>query len=115
MSSSTPTSLHTLVISVLDEMKAMHVMVLDVHTLTSITDEMIIATANSNRQAKSIADELIKSVKEHDFHPLGVEGVETGEWILVDLGEIVVHIMLAETRAFYNLEKLWSVLDSDNE
>jgi len=93
----------------LDEMKAVNVRVLDVHKLTDIADTMIIASGNSDRHVRSIADRIVEHAKKAGFRPMGVEGERDGEWVLVDLQDIIVHIMLPRVREFYRLENLWDV------
>ena len=82
---------------------------LDVRGKSSITDMMVVASGTSDRQVKALADSVIEKVKQHDMAPLGVEGQQAGEWIVVDLVDVVVHIMLPQVRDFYNLEKLWDI------
>jgi ribosome-associated protein len=93
----------------LDEMKAVNVRVLDVHKLTDIADTMIIASGNSDRHVRSIADRIVEHAKKAGFRPMGVEGERDGEWVLVDLQDLIVHIMLPRVREFYRLESLWDV------
>jgi len=100
--------LKAIVIDALDDLKAQQILTIDVREQTSVTDIMVIATARSSRQLKSLATYVVEKVKEQGIQPIGTEGENDGEWALVDLGDVVVHIMSAETRAFYNLEKLWS-------
>ena len=102
-------SLRHRVLGALDDLKANDVREIDVRGKTSITDLIIVASGTSTRHVKSIADEVVKQLKGVGAPPLGVEGEREGEWVLVDLGDIVVHVMLPQTRDFYNLEKLWSV------
>jgi ribosome-associated protein len=93
----------------LDEMKAVNVKVLPVDKLTDITDTMIIASGNSDRHVRSIADRVIEHAKKAGYRPMGVEGERDGEWVLVDLQDVIVHIMLPKVREFYRLESLWDV------
>ena len=93
----------------LDEMKAVNVRVLDVHKLTDIADTMIIASGNSDRHVRSIADRIIEHAKKGGFRPMGVEGERDGEWVLVDLQDVIVHIMLPRVREVYRLASLWDV------
>lgn len=93
----------------LDEMKAVNVKVLAVNKLTDITDTMIIASGNSDRHVRSIADRVVEHAKKAGFRPMGVEGERDGEWVLVDMGDVIVHIMLPKVREFYRLESLWDV------
>ncbi len=93
----------------LDDLKAIQINVLDVRHLTSITDYMIIASGTSDRQVTALANKLIETVKKAGIKPVGVEGENQGEWALVDLGDIIVHIMHPQTREYYQLEKLWGV------
>ena len=102
-------ALRTLAENALDDLKAVNPVVLDVGQLTDVTDYMIIASGTSNRHVKSLAENVAIQAKTSDCPPLGVEGQDTGEWVLVDLGGVVVHVMLPTTRAFYDLERLWSV------
>ena len=104
---SIPQTLLRIVNAALDDMKAVNVKVMDVRHLTDITDIVVIASGNSDRHVKSIADRIVQFAKQSDFRPIGVEGATEGEWVLVDLNDIVVHVMLPRVREFYGLEKLW--------
>ncbi len=99
-----------IVIDALEDLKAQEIKVLDVRGMSSITDYMIIASGSSNRQVAAIADNVTKKVKEQGYRPLGEEGANEGEWVLVDLGDIIVHVMQPQVRDFYQLEKLWGEL-----
>lgn len=100
--------LATVIVDVLDHLKAIDVQVLDVREITSYTDTMIIASGRSDRQVKALANGVLDAVRERGVRPLGVEGLQQGEWILVDLGDAVAHLMHPTTRAYYQLEKLWA-------
>jgi ribosome-associated protein len=95
-------------VTALEDIKARDITVFDVRKLTSLYDTLVIATAESNRQVKALAHHVRDKLKEAGATILGVEGEETGEWVLVDAGEIIVHIMQPAVRAHYNLEELWS-------
>jgi len=101
--------LKQLVIGALEEMKAEDITVLDVKGKTTITDWVIVATGTSSRHVKSIANNVSVSAKEAGNPPLGTEGEVDGEWVLVDLGDVIVHIMQRQVRQYYDLESLWSV------
>lgn len=96
-------------VNALEDLKADNIKVLDVSNLTSVTDIMIIATGRSNRQVRALAEKLVETAKENKLPPLGMEGQQQGEWILVDLGDIIVHVMQPAARDYYQLEKLWDV------
>jgi ribosome silencing factor RsfS/YbeB/iojap len=99
------------VLTALDELKARDVHEIDVRGKTSIADILIIASGTSTRHVKSLADEVVKFAKKAGMMPLGVEGQREAEWVLVDLGDIIVHVMLPRIREFYGLERLWTVGD----
>ena len=95
------------VIDALEDIKAFDITVMDVRKLTSMTSYMIVASANSTRQAKAIADNVREKMREKGVVMRGTEGEKDGEWVLVDLDDIVVHVMIPTARAYYNLEQLW--------
>jgi ribosome silencing factor RsfS/YbeB/iojap len=102
-----PPSLADIAVAALTDMKAVNVRVIDVRKLTDVTDTMIIASGTSDRHVKSIAGRVLQKCAEAGFRPMGVEGEREGEWVLVDLRDVLVHVMLPRIREFYGLEKLW--------
>jgi len=105
----TKTNSLTLALSVLDDMKAQSINNIDVTELTSISDHMIFCTGTSSRHARSIVDKISEKAKRSKHPILGIEGYDSAQWILIDLGEVIVHVMLDEVRSFYKLDDLWSI------
>ena len=101
------------VVAALEELKAKDIREIDVRGKTSIADLLVIASGTSARHVKSIADEVVKFAKKAGVMPLGVEGEQEAEWVLVDLGDVIVHVMLPRIREFYGLERLWTVGDRE--
>ncbi len=105
--------LRKLVLDALANLKANEVVEVDVRGKSSVADLLVVASGTSSRHVKSIADEVIRNAKQAGNPPIGVEGQREGEWVLVDLGDVIVHVMLPRTREFYGLERLWSVGDAE--
>jgi ribosome silencing factor RsfS/YbeB/iojap len=102
-------SLKKVLLDALDDMKALDIKVLDVRGLTDIADYMVIASGTSDRHVRSVAQRVVEKTKEAGFRPHGVEGQQDGDWVLIDLHEYIVHVMLPRVREFYGLEKLWDM------
>ncbi|RUL62524.1 ribosome silencing factor [Dyella dinghuensis] len=111
----TTATLRKSVIAALEDLKAKDIREIDVQGKTSIADLLVIASGTSARHVKSIADEVVKFAKKAGVMPLGVEGEREAEWVLVDLGDVIVHVMLPRIREFYGLERLWTVADRDEQ
>ena len=105
----TAKKLQTAVIAALEDAKGQDIVSLDVRKMTDVADYMIVASGTSTRHVASMADRVADKLRELGRKPLGVEGQDIGEWVLIDFGDVVVHLMRPQTRDFYNLEKLWSV------
>ncbi|WP_353570566.1 ribosome silencing factor [Candidatus Albibeggiatoa sp. nov. BB20] len=108
-----PEQLLEIVNLALEDLKAQDIKVLDVREMSSVTDIMVIASGTSTRQVSSIARNVEEEAKKNGVRAIGSEGLDIGEWALVDLGDVVVHVMLPTVRDFYQLEKLWSDIGSD--
>jgi ribosome-associated protein len=100
-------TLQQVVLDALADMKAVDVKAMDVRGITDITDTMVVASGTSDRHVKSIADRVVQRCKDAGFRPYGMEGERDGEWVLLDLQDVVLHVMLPRVREFYALEKLW--------
>ena len=108
-SSAAKLSLRSVILDALADMKALEVKVLDVRGLTDIADFMVIASGTSDRHVRSVAQRVVEKTKEAGFRPHGVEGQQDSDWVLIDLHEMIVHVMLPRVREFYGLEKLWDM------
>ncbi|MGD2075554.1 MAG: ribosome silencing factor [Gammaproteobacteria bacterium] len=107
--------LKAIALRALADLKGLNVVEFDVRDKTSVTDFMIIASGRSDRHVKSLADAVVMACKKAGVQPLGVEGEREGEWVLVDLGDVVVHVMQPRMREFYALERLWSVTEQKRD
>jgi len=108
-------ALKKVALEALQTLKAVDVVDINVRDMTSVTDYMLIASGTSSRHVKSIADAVIVACKKSGATPLGVEGEREGEWVLVDLGDVVIHVMRPAVREFYGLEKIWAVTEESRE
>jgi ribosome-associated protein len=97
-----------LIVEALDDLKAVNTVTVDVRGLTDVMDTLVIASGTSNRHVKALASNVSVEAKKQDMPPLGIEGDDAGEWVLVDFGDVVVHVMLPAARDFYDLERLWA-------
>ena len=113
--SMTATSLRDHIVGALEDLKGHDILALDVTKLTPITDFMVLVSGTSNRHVKALVDEVVQTAKDCGSPASGVEGRESYEWVLLDLGDVVVHVMQKEAREFYDLERLWSELPADTE
>tara|TARA_A100001037_G_scaffold302609_2_gene334604 strand:- start:1145 stop:1492 length:348 start_codon:yes stop_codon:yes gene_type:complete len=109
-----PDSLRDKVVNSLEALKGQDIVALDVADLTDITDFMVIVSGTSNRHVKAMVDRVVVDLKNVGLPPLGVEGKKSCEWVLVDLGDVLVHVMQRDARSTYELERLWSELPSDS-
>lgn len=100
-------NLHQLVVNTIDANKGVNIISIDVRGKSSVTDYMVIATGTSERHVKALAEHVVTETKKQGITPLGIEGMKVCDWVLVDLGDVMVHIMLEKTRDYYQLEKLW--------
>jgi ribosome-associated protein len=105
----TAEELKQIVIAALEDLKGREIIALDVRKLTNVADHMVFCSGTSNRHVKSLADNAALEAKKRGAKILGTEGEQDGEWVLVDFGDVIVHVMLPETRAFYDLERMWSL------
>lgn len=103
-------ALSRLAVRAIEDLKGRDIVALDVRKLTDVMDRIVIATGTSSRHVKSVADNVLEELRKAGERPIGVEGADAGEWVLLDFGALVVHVMGAEARQFYALEKLWSEL-----
>lgn len=106
--------LKSLAINAIEDLKAFDVNVIDVKGRSSITDVLVFASGRSDRQVKSIANNVVQEAKKAGVPPLGVEGLNVGDWVLVDLGDLVVHVMLPQVRDYYGIERIWEVDETDD-
>lgn len=104
--------LSELIVKTLEDVKGRDIVKLDVRRMTPLTDYMVVASGTSSRHVKALAETVADKCKEAGCRPLGIEGVEGGEWVLLDMQDALVHVMLPKVREFYNLEKLWSITPS---
>lgn len=102
------------VLGSLDDLKAIDVRSIDVTKFSDVTDWMVLASGTSNRHVRSLVNRVVEDLKVSDTRPLGVEGRETSEWVLVDYGDVVLHVMQSEARSFYDLERLWTDLPAES-
>ena len=111
----TATQLRDHIVNALEDGKGQHILSIDVSKLTTITDFMILVSGTSNRHVKALVDQTLEASKSMGETARGVEGRETNEWVLVDLGDVIVHVMQKDAREFYELERLWSEMPADSE
>jgi ribosome-associated protein len=107
--------LNQAIIDALENLKGKNIVTLDVRELSDVMDTLIIASGTSSRHARSLAENLVEETKAKGFRALGVEGLNAGDWVLVDFGDTVVHVMQEDTRAYYELEKLWSMKPANRQ
>ncbi len=107
--------LKDLVIQALEDVKGQEIVCMDVSELTDITDFMVVVSGGTNRQVKALVNNVVEDARKSGVKPIGVEGQEQGDWVLIDLADVIVHVMLPKVRQYYDLERLWSMTPFKSE